>query len=247
MLMKGIDAIIEFLKNFTFKDWMIVILSIGMLIFYIMYRNTRHDLLYNNVIYNDSLTIYKNKVNEDYVAKNTYVQTIKDLKKTNQELYEEIKNLEDNPLVIVKTKSEFIKDTIYANADSIHHDSLYYNLHWSVNGEQQYYSLNGRTRVKFDFSDFSTLITDMRINTGITLDVIDDGQRFRVITKSDNPYINVNDINSVIIDPTQSQALKKYFNQKKFVVGPYIGVGIDKNLRVGPQLGIGLTYKLINF
>lgn len=73
MLMKGIDAIIEFLKNFTFKDWMIVILSIGMLIFYIMYRNMRHDLLYNNVIYNDSLTIYKNKVNEDYVAKNTYV------------------------------------------------------------------------------------------------------------------------------------------------------------------------------
>ena len=248
------DFIINFFKKFSFKDWLLFISIIGMIILYMLYNHAQDQLLYNRNSYADTLTVYKNKLGEAYTAKNTYVQTVKDLKKTNAELYEEVKNLKDNPVVIVKTKTEFKKDTVYTQKDSInpvyHNDSLYYNLCWSANQEKQYYSFNGVTKVKYDFSDFSTLIKDMKVNTGITLDLIDDGKQLRVITKSENPYINVNDINSVVIDPTKSKTLSKYFNRQHFIVGPYIGYGIgiyDNKLITTPVIGIGITYKIFGF
>lgn len=248
------DFIINFFKKFSFKDWLLFISIIGMIILYMLYNHAQDQLLYNRNSYADTLTVYKNKLGEAYTAKNTYVQTVKDLKKTNAELYEEVKNLKDNPIVIVKTKTEFKKDTVYTQKDSInpvyHNDSLYYNLCWSANQEKQYYSFNGVTKVKYDFSDFSTLIKDMKVNTGITLDLIDDGKQLRVITKSENPYINVNDINSVVIDPTKSKTLSKYFNRQHFIVGPYVGYGIgihDNKLIATPTIGIGITYKIFGF
>jgi hypothetical protein len=90
----------------------------------------------------------------------------------------------------------------------------------------------------------------MKVNTGITLDLIDDGKQLRVITKSENPYINVNDINSVVIDPIKSKTLSKYFNRQHFIVGPYIGYGIgihDNKLIHTPTIGIGVTYKIFGF
>ena len=184
------NFIINFFKKFSFKDWLLFISIIGMIVLYMLYNHAQDQLLYNRNSYTDTLTVYKNKLGEAYTAKNTYVQTVKDLKKTNAELYEEVKNLKDHPVVIVKTKIEFKKDTIYTQKDSInpvyHNDSLYYNLCWSANQEKQYYSFNGITKVKYDFSDFSTLIKDMKVNTGITLDLIDDGKQLRVITKSEN-------------------------------------------------------------
>ena len=248
------NFIINFFKKFSFKDWLLFISIIGMIILYMLYNNAQDQLLYNRNSYADTLTVYKNKLGEAYTAKNTYVQTVKDLKKTNAELYEEVKNLKDHPVVIVKTKTEFKKDTVYTQKDSInpvyHNDSLYYNLCWSANQEKQYYSFNGITKVKYDFSDFSTLIKDMKVNTGITLDLIDDGKQLRVITKSENPYINVNDINSVVIDPTKSKTLSKYFNRQHFIVGPYVGYGIgihDNKLITTPTIGIGITYKIFGF
>lgn len=248
------DFIINFFKKFSFKDWLLFISIIGIIILYMLYNHAQDQLLYNRNSYADTLTVYKNKLGEAYTAKNTYVQTVKDLKKTNAELYEEVKNLKDNPIVIVKTKTEFKKDTVYTQKDSInpvyHNDSLYYNLCWSANQEKQYYSFNGVTKVKYDFSDFSTLIKDMKVNTGITLDLIDDGKQLRVITKSENPYINVNDINSVVIDPTKSKTLSKYFNRQHFIVGPYVGYGIgihDNKLIATPTIGIGITYKIFGF
>ena len=248
------NFIINFFKKFSFKDWLLFISIIGMIILYMLYNHAQDQLLYNRNSYADTLTVYKNKLGEAYTAKNTYVQTVKDLKKTNAELYEEVKNLKDHSVVIVKTKTEFKKDTVYTQKDSInpvyHNDSLYYNLCWSANQEKQYYSFNGITKVKYDFSDFSTLIKDMKVNTGITLDLIDDGKQLRVITKSENPYINVNDINSVVIDPTKSKTLSKYFNRQHFIVGPYVGYGIgihDNKLITTPTIGIGITYKIFGF
>ena len=105
------NFIINFFKKFSFKDWLLFILIIGMIVLYMLYNHAQDQLLYNRNSYADTLTVYKNKLGEAYTAKNTYVQTVKDLKKTNAELYEEVKNLKDHPVVIVKTKTEFKKYT----------------------------------------------------------------------------------------------------------------------------------------
>ena len=103
------DFIINFFKKFGFKDWLLFISIIGMIILYMLYNHAQNQLLYNKNSYADTLTVYKNKLGEAYTAKNTYVQTIKDLKKTNTELYDEVKSLRDNPIIVTKIKTEYIK------------------------------------------------------------------------------------------------------------------------------------------
>ena len=44
-----------------------------------------------------------NKTGEVYDAKDTYIQKISDLKKSNKELYNELKNLKENPIIITNT------------------------------------------------------------------------------------------------------------------------------------------------
>ena len=48
-----------------------------------------------------------------YKQSQTYIADIKDLKKKNSELYDEVKNLKDNPIVITKIKTETVYKNIY--------------------------------------------------------------------------------------------------------------------------------------
>ena len=81
-----LQFILSFFKKFSFKDWLLFIAVIGLIVLYMLYTHVQSELLYNRNSFADTLTVYKNKANELYTAKNTYVQTIKDLKKTNQRI-----------------------------------------------------------------------------------------------------------------------------------------------------------------
>ena len=69
------------------------------------------------------MTTYKNKIGELYTERKTDILTIKELRSKNSELYAEVKNLKDNPIVITKvnTKTELkeieIHDTAYVGTD----------------------------------------------------------------------------------------------------------------------------------
>ena len=105
----------KFIKNifvWIFKDWkhtVIVSSLIALVILSFKYKNLKNDF---NDIQNtakDTLTVYKNKVSELYSQQKAYITEINDLKKSNSELYTEVKNLEDNPVVVTKvhTITEF--------------------------------------------------------------------------------------------------------------------------------------------
>ena len=163
--------------------------------------------------------------------------------------------MKDHPILITKTKIEFVHDTVKAVSDSITlgTDSCR-RLFWSYN-DSTYYSLNGVTDVEPGFESFSTTINNMAVNTSMTLDLIDDGDNFKVIAKSDNPYIKVKDINSIVIDPETSPTLKKYMKPKRWGFGPYIGVGVNfgtsftgqAQVGVGGSIGISIHYSLIEW
>ena len=245
-----------YLKKLTIKDWLIIILCIFCVVCFWKYRYYENKYKYDTIILNDTIVSYQNKLGEEYKAKNLYVQSIKDLKEHNQELYSEIQSLKDNPIVVIKTKTQFLKDTIYANSDSIRidekNDSSLYKLYWNCRDEQKYYSLNGVTTVSQNFNSFNTVITDLMINNDITLDVVENKTNLMVLAKSNNPYINVSNINSVIIEPNKSKVLKSYFKQKKWGIGIQGGIGFQYDLLhkqggIGPYVGIGCSYNLINF
>ena len=175
------------------------------------------------------------------------------LSELNEELQKEIKNLKDNPVIITKVKTEFQIDTLYMesesvaeNIDTVTGDKIY-DLKWSYSKEPEYFSLAGLTEVYGDFSKFTTRIDKLTVNSNLTLDVIDNGKTLEVITKSDNPYVNITGMQSVMIDPRQSKTLKKYFKQKRWGIGPQIGIGVDKNLKFTPYIGVGVSYNIFVF
>ena len=66
----------------------------------------------------DSINTYKNKVGDLYKEKDSYILEIDNLKKINENLYKEVKNLKDNPIVITEVITEFKFDTIMIDNSS---------------------------------------------------------------------------------------------------------------------------------
>ena len=243
-----LNALVDFAKKLTFKDWIILILLLLAIGFGISARHYYNKSLYPTVIYNsDSLEVYKNKINDEYVAKDIYIQTVDQLKKENADLYAEVNNLKDHPIIVTKTKIEFKTDTIYMKSDSIVSDSVYNNLYWSAKELNGYYDISGLTRVHSGFEDFTTSINHLRIPVELTLDVIEKENKFKIIGTSDNPYVSITDFNGAVIDPTTSDVLKNCFKPKRWGIGPQVGVGVSRDLKFSPYIGIGIQYYVFTF
>ena len=176
-----------------------------------------------------------------------YIQTVDQLKKENADLYEEIENLKDHPIIVTKTEIEFKTDTIYMKSDSIVSDSVYNNLYWSAKEVNGYYDISGLTRVHRGFEDFTTSINYMRIPVELTLDVIENENKFKIIGTADNPYVSIINFNGAVIDPTTSVVMKNCFKQKRWGIGPQVGVGVSRDLKFSPYIGIGIQYSVFTF
>ena len=114
-------------------------------------------------------------------------------------MYAEINNLKDHPIIVTKTEIEFKTDTIYMKSDSIVSDSVYNNLYWSAKEVNGYYDISGLTRVHRGFEDFTTSINYMRIPVELTLNVIENENKFKIIGTADNPYVSITNFNGASI------------------------------------------------
>ena len=84
------------------------------------------------------------------------------------------------------------------------------------------------------------------MNANITLDILDNGDnKLRMISRTDNPYINITNMDGVVFDPTDSKVLNKFYKKKKWSIGPYIGYGITGKGKLQPSIGIGISYGII--
>lgn len=250
MANKNLIRVKALLGKLSLKDWLLIALTILCLSFYFEYRHYYHKSLTPTIVYKtDSLDVYKNKLKEAYASVNVYVQDKNQLKKQNTQLAEELKKLKDNPIVITKTKVKVYVDTIYTQADTIIQKDSIYDLHWHYLEPNNYFSLNGLTKVKNDFSSFNTNIYNLQLDTEITMDIIDDkkNNRFKLIARTDNPYINITNMDGVVFDPTKSSVLKKFYKQKRWHIGPQVTYGITADGKLRPTFGVGIGYGLINF
>lgn len=240
----------DFISKLTFKDYLIMLITLLCIGLYFGYKHYYNKSLTPVVITNtDSLTIYKNKLKEEYLSKQIYVQNASDLKKQNTDLANELKKLKDNPIVITKTSMQVKIDTIFAKSDTIIKRDSIYNLAWHATEPNDYYHISGETNVHNDFSKFNTKINTVQLNTQLTLNVIDDkkNKSLRIIGKTDNPYINITNMDGVVFDPTKSDILKKYYKPKKWSIGPQVGVGLTGDLKFRPYIGVGISYGIIQF
>lgn len=250
IISQALEWLLNIAKKMKPKDWIIFILALAATVGILAARHYYIRSLKPVVIANDSIEIYKNKLNEEYVAKNTYIKTIDELKLQNDELVEEVKNLRDHPITITKVKQYFHTDTIYATSDSIvvaYADSTQRQLHWHSTHPEYYYSISGITDVASDFSNFATTLTNIYIPVDLTVDLIESGKQLKFIAKSANPFVKINDISGAVIDPTQSTVIKSKFKQKRWHIGPQVGFGLTSEMKFRPYIGIGIGYGIINF
>ena len=243
--------ILKFLKDLVFKlkfkDWLILLLAISALCFYISSRYYYQKSLNPVIVYNDSIQYYKNKLKEEYAMKNIYIQSNAQLKKVNTELTDEIKNLRDHPIVVTKTTTEIVIDTIKMQSDTIYIDpsNSIQTLEW--HNSDDFFYIKGKTLVKNDFSQFQTIVDQLKIQAELTLDIIEKDNNLRMIAKSNNPYLHISNMDGVILTPSDSKVLKKYFPKKRWSIGPQVGIGISKGMEVSPYIGLGISYGFIQF
>lgn len=246
-----LTSIFSILKKISFTGWIIIILSLLTTFFYFSYKHYYNKSLTPIIIYKtDSLDVYKNKIKELYKEKEIYVQSNKELLEKNNILSVEYNKLKDNPIIITKTDLEIQIDTIKMKSDTIvktiiQKDTVY-NLNWSST-DNKYYSINGYTNVKSDFTSFNTQINNLSLSTGLYLNIIEENKKIKLIGKTDNPYIHIINMDGVILDPSKNPVLKKYFKQKKFSIGPTIGYGLTTDMKLKPYIGIGINYGFIQF
>ena len=225
----------------NFKNFIIVLLVILCLVgAWSLYR-TKKDLERTKIELvesQDTTIIYKNKTGELYAACETYIADIKELKTANEELYKEWKNLKDHPIIIEKVQTVIKIDSIYIK-DDVTVDSLS-NIYCSISGATTLDVLNKAA---------NTSIYNIEIPATFTTDVIDKNNTLYLLTKCDNPYVQINNIEGAIVSPEQSKVLKKRFNRPWGVmigVGPSITV-IDNTVRIYPALQLTVGYKFISF
>ena len=241
------------------KDWIIItlgiiilLLGIGCAIYYHKYQKANGQV----VIWSDSTYIYKNKYNEEYAAKNTYILKADQLQKYNEELYAEYKSLKDHPVVITKTVIVTQIDSVNTNTHDVTYNEN--NLAWCWDAaDGDYYKINGESTANLNNPDSSeTVIDNMQVNAMLTLNVIDNGEQLAVIAKSDNPYMDLGVNKSVVIDPKSSPTIAKQFKPKRWGLSIYLGVGgnfgwdpVNKGIgfNLGPSAGVAVTYDLVQW
>ena len=208
---------------------------------------TSSDLRKLQIQTEDSLTTYKNKIGELYTERKTDILTIKELRSKNSELYAEVKNLKDNPIVITKvnTKTELkeieIHDTAYVDTVGVYSFNMRYSDKWC--------NIAGLSTI-----DTNTMVGTARFDSisfpnNITIDLIEKNKQLSFIAKSDNPYCQINNVIGSVISPEKSSVLKKRFD-KKWVVAAGIGPTLtytDDKFKLVPGIQVTIGYKLFGF
>ena len=244
--MKFLEKTLDILKNifiWLFKDFrniLITALAIASLVFYFNYKSIKSD--YDNFIVqtSDTITVYQNKIGELYAQNKAYITDIENLKLTNTDLYKEVKNLKDNPVVVTKTVYKIKVDSIYATTDSTSYeiekgDSIYKS---DFSYKDNWLGLNGYTKFNLNNYKSYTFFNNITMESDLTVDLIERKKNLYVIAKSSNPYLLINNTEGYIVSPEKSKMLKQRFNKPW---GIMIGVGpsatvVDNKIKIYPSL-----------
>ena len=235
----------------SFKNFIIVLLTILCLVGACSLYRTKKDLERTKIELvesQDTTIIYKNKIGELYAARETYIADIKELKASYEELYKEWKNLKDHPIIIEKVETEIKRDTVYIKDDVVV-DSLSNIYTANFNFADSHCSISGATTFDIPNKAASTSIYNIEFPATFTMNVIEKNKKLYFLTKCDNPYVQINNIEGAIVSPEQSKVFKKRFNRPWGVmigVGPSITV-IDNTVRIYPALQLTIGYKFISF
>lgn len=254
--------ILKLVKDYTIKGvkWIfsnleksiIILLIIVLAIVGLRYCSTQKELAKTKaelVESADTLTTYKNKIGELYLQRETYITDAKTLKYLNDSLYKEYKSLKDHPTIITKTETVLKIDSVYIADTPVEQDTVKNTYTANFDYNDKWFSINGKSVFNLNTMNSSTTINNLTVPANFTTNLIEKDKKLYFVTKSDNPYIQINNIEGAVISPENSKLLNDRYN-KPWVVA--VGAGpslilIDGKLQVYPSINLTLGYKIIDF
>lgn len=204
----------------------------------------------------DSLYVSKNKLGEEVKSKTLLIMSVKELKKTNNELVAEINKLsnKDKRNLVEINKLNFTVDML---EDSV--NVLSSKPPIIVNDTTTIYPFektNAFRDLKYyvnviDRKNGKDIVTSAVTNDKVFADLIitkkkEQGNLILSVSSS-NPYININSILGSVVN---IKAYNEYQKPKKFGIGLHLGYGISTHSSIvylSPYIGIGLNYNFIRF
>ena len=218
--------------------WCIITILLTVLLCMSMRQCISNKHIYNNniIALTDTIKYYKGK-NKELVASKKMIETsFNNIKYINDSLYNVLKSIGvKNPDNVVYIET-VIRDE--------KHDTMWVD---NIN------SINKYIKKDFDFSNkYRTLKGYVYFNKpdtlGLSIEQNDVTADFTVTQKDNNVYITSNNpyikYNNIIGIKNQSGHKIK---TKRFGVGPYIGIGINKDAKIEPVVGIGLSWSIFRF
>lgn len=246
--------ILTWLKEFLVKIlsdvklFIIFVLCVILTLLYFNYRSIRTELENVVIEQNDTINVYKNKNGELYSQMSTYITDIEHLKQSNTDLYNEVKKLKENPIVVTKVETEIvfkekeIKDTVYI----IEHNQYAINHTY----QDPFAYIDMITNFNSSTLTSNTTVNNIKFPSTFTIDLVESKKGdLSFLVKSDNPYVEINNINGVMLTPEDSKSIKKRYDKKWCLVagaGPTVTI-VNGELKVVPGIQLTLGYKLIAF
>lgn len=240
--------IIEYVKP-SYIKW-IVFIGLALALCLSISKCSSYKRQYENSYreYCDTLRVYTNKYNEIYAMNNAYITDLNTLKRENEELYNEVKSLRDNPIVVTKIKTEYITDTVTIEP-VMTTDTATGDFFANIAYEDEWNSFAGRFNGNIYTGASLFSLDKMQFNCSLTTDLIERDGKLYFITKSDNPYLKITDMDGYLVSPEKSKVLKRQFNRPW---GVMIGAGCtatvyDGKVMIWPGIHLTLGYKILSF
>lgn len=208
----------------------------------------------------DSVRKYETKNGELVFEKAALLTKSGNLKNYNRDLAREIEDLEDKVLLVSKVSAKIVHDTMWLEpvidtaGISFNSDSTIkvVPFDWgdtTIYAPNNYRRIGGTYLIQVDTEmnvtsrSFAITIDEIGISftTGITEN--DDGL-LEIFVKSPYPGFEPTAIDGALIDPRESDVIKKFFPPKRWSFGPYVGYGgyVDlSKATVGHGVNAGLS------
>lgn len=242
---------LNLLKDVKFYIIIILFFIIGFLTF----QNNKYasDLNYSNVILTDSISYYKNKLNETYTQKESYIVKYEELQQIHNDLAEEYTKLKDNPIVITKVETQYEIKEVYIESDRSEIDSLENIITNFYNYNDDYMRLTATHKLNLRKNEGNLQLNNITFDANIYTNIIEKDKRLYLISKSDNPYLNITNVYGGFIDLESSKVLNNFYKKENkwslsFSYGLYTIYGItNKKMDFGPGFGFSLNYNFVTW
>lgn len=230
------------MKNVVFCS-VIVLLSI--ILFSLFFKQLENDK--QMIIVKDSLYTELNK-NKEYVFKNQALElSIKDLEYINKELHNEIKKMNENPKVIIKTVSniKYVDKPLYDTV-IIDKSNDIAKIEWNL---QEDYSngnhirMNGESLYNYKLNTSESLLKDFDLSIKVYNSISKDKKgNYIVSARTDFPGVKFDNVNGYLVN---NDIVKK---KRKFGISMFIGpIYEPRNNIISVGIGAGLTYDILQF